>query len=133
MSDKDDAQYVLIERDSGGSFGSFLWGAALGAGLALLLAPRSGQQTRNEIRAGVQRLRDQAEDAVRNAQDSVTGRIDGVRAKVRAPVDVARDAFEAGRRGAREARGEYEYRKTARRPGAGPAGMTDAADEETGA
>jgi gas vesicle protein len=132
MSDRDDAQYVLIERDSGGSFGSFVWGAALGAGLALLLAPRSGRQTRNEIRAGVQRLRDRAEDAVRSAQDGVTDRIDGVRSDVRGRVDAARDAFEAGRRAARETRQEYEYRtRGTNRSASGSAPL--AAEEETGA
>ena len=38
MSDRDDAQYVLIERDSGGSFGSFIWGAALGLYSAAMVA-----------------------------------------------------------------------------------------------
>ncbi|HEX6694195.1 MAG TPA: YtxH domain-containing protein [Longimicrobiales bacterium] len=101
MSDRDDAQYVLIERKSGGSFGAFVWGAALGAGIALLMAPRSGLQTRNELRAGVQRLRDRAEGAVRSAQDSVSDRFDGVRSDVRVRMDAAREAFEAGRRVAR--------------------------------
>ncbi len=131
MSDRDDAQYVLIERSNGGSFGSFVWGAALGAGLALLLAPRSGRQTRNEIRAGVQKLRDRAEDAVRTAQDGVTDRIDGVRTDVRGRVDAARGAFEAGRRAARETRQEYDYRtRDARRGSAGSGSL--AAEEDTG-
>jgi gas vesicle protein len=132
MSDRDEAQYVLIERESGGSLGAFMWGAALGAGLALLLAPGSGEQTRTGIRSGVQRLRDRAEDAVRTAQDGVTGRIDGVRSEVRGRVDAAREAFEAGRRAARETRQEYEYRS--RTPRSTPTSAPLAAeDEETGA
>ena len=134
MSDKDDAQYVLIERDGGGSFGSFVWGAALGAGLALLLAPRSGRQTRNEIRAGVQKLRDRAEDTIRSAQDGVADRIDGVRSEVRGRVDAAREGFEAGRRAAKETRQEYEYRtRAARRSGPAAGGAPLAAEEDTGA
>lgn len=134
MSDHDDAQYVLIERNGGGSFGSFIWGAALGAGLALLLAPRSGRQTRNEIRARVQGLRDRAEDAVRSAQDGVTDRIDGVRSEVRGRMDAARDAFEAGRRAAKETRQEYEYRtQSTRRPGPAATHAPLAAEEETDA
>jgi gas vesicle protein len=134
MSHKDDAEYVLIEREGGSSFGSFLWGAALGAGLALLLAPRSGQQTRNEIRAGVQRIRDKAEDTVRGVQDSVSGvtdRIDGVRTGVRSRMEAAREGFEQGRRAARETRQEYEQRARARRPGA--AGANLATEEDAGA
>lgn len=103
MSERDDLDYIIIERKRGG-FGAFLWGAALGAGIALLYAPRSGRQTRDEIRASVTRLRDQAEDAVRQAQGTVHERIDGVRTEVRGRVDAARDAFDAGRQAAREAR-----------------------------
>jgi gas vesicle protein len=102
MSHHEEQDYVVIERERGG-FGAFLWGAAIGAGLALLFAPRSGEQTRAEIRGGVQRLRDQAEGAVRDAQRSVTERYDGVRTEVRGRVDAARDAFVAGRQAAREA------------------------------
>src|SRR4051812_41088090 len=135
MSHKDDAEYVLIEREGGSSFGSFLWGAALGAGLALLLAPRSGEQTRNEIRAGVQRMRDRAEDAVRTAGEGVTSRIEGVRYRVRGSMDAARDGFEAGRRAAKETRQEYDTRTRPGRRSGGPAaaGAPLATDEDTGA
>jgi len=46
---------------------SFLVGAALGGGLALLLAPRSGEETRKQLRASgdeaVERLRGMLTDA----------------------------------------------------------------------
>jgi len=103
MPELDNQDYVIIERQRGG-IGPFIWGAAIGAGLALLFAPRSGRQTRAEIRDGVQRLRDQAEDAVRDAQRTVTDRYDGVRSEVRGRVDAARDAFAAGRQAAQESR-----------------------------
>ena len=45
----DDEAYVVIERTSG-SFGSFLVGIAVGAGVALLLAPDSGLETRRRLR-----------------------------------------------------------------------------------
>ncbi|HSJ14085.1 MAG TPA: YtxH domain-containing protein [Longimicrobiales bacterium] len=103
MSDHDDLDYIIIERKRGG-FGAFLWGAAIGAGLALLYAPRSGQQTRGEIVASATRLRDRAEDVVRQAQGTVTERVDGVRSDVRGRIDAAREAFDAGRQAARETR-----------------------------
>jgi gas vesicle protein len=135
MSHKDDAEYVLIEREGGSSFGSFIWGAALGAGLALLLAPRSGRQTRNEIRAGVQRIRDRAEDAVRGVQDSVSGvtdRVDTVRTGVRSRMEAARAGFEEGRRAAKETRHDYELRaRSGRRSGPASAGAPLATEEET--
>jgi gas vesicle protein len=103
MSDRDDLDYIIVERKRGG-FGAFLWGAAIGAGVALLYAPRSGRATRDELRAGVTRVRDRAEDAVRNAQGAVTERIDGVRGDVRGRIDAAREAYDAGRQAARETR-----------------------------
>src|SRR5690606_22703969 len=105
----DDMPYIIIERRSGG-FGSLVLGALLGAGAALLLAPRSGRETRDEIRAGALRLRDRAEDAARSVTDAVNETIGGVRGEVEGRVDAARDAFEAGRRAARETRRDMEAR-----------------------
>jgi gas vesicle protein len=109
MSDHDDLPYIVIERRSGG-FGAFVWGALLGAGAALLLAPRSGRETRDEIRAGALRLRDRAEDAVRGVTDSVQDTIGGVRGEVEGRIDAAREAFDAGRRAARQTRRDMELR-----------------------
>lgn len=103
MSDHEDLDYIIIERKRGG-FGAFVWGAAIGAGLALLFAPRSGRQVRADLRNSVLRIRDEAEGAVRGVQRSVNDTVGGVREDVRGRLDAARDAFEAGRRAARESR-----------------------------
>lgn len=124
MADHDEMPYIIIERRSG-SATAFLWGALLGAGAALLLAPRSGRETRDDIRAGALRLRDRAEDAVRSVGDSVTETIGGVRTEVQGRIETARDAFEAGRRAARETREEMEMR--VREVRAGVKGGVDAA------
>lgn len=124
MADHDDLPYIVIERRSG-SFGNLIMGALLGAGAALLLAPRSGRETRDEIRAGALRLRDRAEDAVRGVSESVQDTIGGVRGEVEDRIDSARDAFEAGRRAARETRREMETRVKEVR--AGVRGGVDAA------
>jgi gas vesicle protein len=109
MADRDDLPYIVIERRSFG-LGSFIYGALLGAGIALLYAPRSGRETREEIRTGMLRVRDKAEDAVRHAQQTVTGTLDDVREEVNDRLDAARDAFEAGREAARETRADLERR-----------------------
>lgn len=109
MADHDDLPYIVIERRSGGA-GSFLWGALLGAGAALLLAPRSGRDMRDGIRSGALQLRERAEDAVREVSDSFQQTVGGVRHEVQDRLDTARDAFDAGRRAARETRQEMELR-----------------------
>lgn len=109
MADHEELPYIVIERRSGGA-GAFVWGALIGAGLALLFAPRSGRETRDEIRAGALRIRDRAEDAVRSVTESVQETVGGVRGEVQGRIDAARDAFEAGRRAARETRDEMEHR-----------------------
>jgi len=124
MKDRDEYPYVVIERRSGG-FGAFVLGALLGAGAALLLAPRSGRETRDGIRSGALALRDRAEDAVRSVTDSVQETVGGVRGEVQGRIDAARDAFEAGRRAARESRREMEDR--VREVRAGVRGGMDAA------
>lgn len=123
MRDYDDLPYIVIERRSGG-FGAFVWGALIGAAAGLLLAPRSGEQTQEEIRRSVHRVRTAAEDRVEEARQTVSrararldDQIGAVREQVGAARDQldtrteqARDAFESGRKAAREARAELERR-----------------------
>jgi gas vesicle protein len=105
----EDTPYVVVQRRENG-FGTFLLGALVGAGAARLRAPRSGEETRGELRAGVTRLRERAEDTVRNLQDSVTDTIGTVRDEVTDRIEVAREAFDAGRTAARETRTDMERR-----------------------
>ncbi len=70
MRDHDEVPYVVIERHSAG-FGTLLWGMLIGAGAALLLAPRSGAETREEIRDRVDRARSAANDRVESARSTV--------------------------------------------------------------
>lgn len=139
MADYDDTPYVVIERREGG-VGAFLLGALVGAGVALLFAPRTGEETRGELRAGVTRLRERAEDTVRGLQDSVQDTVGSVREEVSDRIAVAREAFDAGRQAARDTRRDMERRVEEARarvhsgidaPHA-PAVGDDGADEEPG-
>jgi len=109
MSDYGEGYPVVIVRQGGGA-GSFIVGALIGAGVALLLAPRTGRETREDLKAGVTRLRDRAEEGMRGVQESVTGTIDTVKGEVTERIDAARDAFEAGRQAARDTRRDMERR-----------------------
>lgn len=148
MRDRDEVPTIIIERDGGGGAGTFLLGALVGAGLALLFAPKSGEETQEELKARARKLKSAAEERVREAQKQLEERLDAAREGVHAKVDDVRGAVEAGRKAAVEAREDLE-RKLERSKAAYRAGMdaakhavattaaegddADADDEETGA
>jgi len=116
----DDEPYVVIEKHEG-SVGSFLMGLAVGAGIALLFAPRSGAETRRAIGDGARKARDRASDMVEDATETVTDTFDAARARVEERIDSVRHAVElkkqqvmsavdAGRAAAEHARDELERR-----------------------
>ena len=107
---EDELPYIVVERSGDSSMLPFLWGALLGAGIALLFAPRSGRETRAELASGARRLKETAQETVRGVQESVQDAVEGVRHQVTGRVNVARDAFDAGRSAARESRAEMERR-----------------------
>ncbi len=115
-----DEPFVVIERHSG-SISSFLWGLAVGAAAALLFAPRSGDETRREIRRGARRARVAAQDAAEGFTDSVMDRYQYARRAVEDRLEAARHTLEvtkqqatqairAGREAAQQARDELERR-----------------------
>lgn len=107
---KAEVPYIVVERHDDTSLAPFLWGALIGAGVALLFAPRAGRETRESITQGAMRLKEAAEDTVRTVQESVTGAVDTVRSQVGGGVERARSAIDAGRTAARESRADMERR-----------------------
>lgn len=116
----DDEPYVVIERHST-DLTPFLIGLALGAGAALLLAPRSGAATRRQIKRRAIRVRRAAEQVASEVTDTVTGTFEEARRRVEDQLDSVRQAvdlkrqqvsraMEAGRVAAHEAREELEQR-----------------------
>lgn len=67
------------EQDSAGS-GSFLLGALagalVGAGVALLMAPKSGAQTRQDLSSGYNSMRDAASRRYRDLADRASAKIE---------------------------------------------------------
>ena len=117
--DEEDA-YVVIERQQPG-IGSFMAGLAVGAGLALLFAPRSGEATRRELERSARKVGDQAQNLVSDVSGTVNQTIQDARYRVENRIGAARDAVDlkrrqvtnavdAGRLAAREARVELEGR-----------------------
>jgi gas vesicle protein len=56
--------------------GGFLLGAALGAGAVLLLAPRSGAETKQMIQARVQNILDEGRDAAEARRQELTAQFE---------------------------------------------------------
>jgi gas vesicle protein len=67
----------------------FAIGALAGAGIALLYAPRSGEETRNLIAAKGRELKGKATDAIGDARDF----IDGKKAEITAAVEAGKEAM----------------------------------------
>lgn len=124
MPDHENVPYIVIEREGGG-VGPFLWGVLLGAGVALLLAPRSGEETQEEIRLRARKLRAAAEERVDSVRDSVTDTITRTRNQFQDRMDSVldvvdtrgREAIESSRRVASDAREELRRRVAEARTG----------------
>lgn len=141
MRDRDEMPYIVIEREGGGGFGSFVLGALVGAGLALLFAPQSGDETQEELKSRALKLKGAAQERVREAQTNLEGRLSVAREHVQARVETVKEAVESGRQAAVDARGELEQKlersKAAYRAGidaakeAGSSEEGEADEEET--
>jgi len=117
----DRGPYVVVERRESAGVGPFLIGLAFGAGVALLLAPQSGEETRRAVARRARRAQEVAQDFVEDVSGTVANKFQEVRATVEERIEATLDAvddkkrrvssaFHAGRAAAREARGELEQR-----------------------
>ena len=113
--------YVIVERRESAGVGPFLIGLAFGAGVALLLAPQSGEETRRAVARRARRAQEVAQDFVEDVSGTVADKFQEVRATVEERIEATLDAvddkkrrvsnaFHAGRAAAREARGDLEQR-----------------------
>jgi gas vesicle protein len=120
MSEDKDVPYIVIEKRQT-SIAAFLWGAAAGALTALLFAPKSGEETQQDIRDGVRRLKDEAETRLttvrgdierhyESTREEVGERLDSARGELAVRKERAERALRAGRDAARNARVDLEKR-----------------------
>jgi gas vesicle protein len=108
MRDHEEVPYIVVERGGGSGLGSFFVGALMGAGLALLFAPKSGEETQEELKERARQLKAAAEVRVREAQKQLEERLEVARDGVQVRVEGVKEAVDAGRKAAVEARGELE-------------------------
>jgi gas vesicle protein len=113
--------YVIVERETGAGIGPLLLGLALGAGVALLFAPQSGEETRRAVARRARRAQEAAQDFVEDVSGTVADKFNQVRTTVEERIDATfeavdakkrqvSNAVEAGRAAARQTRGELEHR-----------------------
>ncbi|MFO7535502.1 MAG: YtxH domain-containing protein [Kiritimatiellia bacterium] len=81
----------MSENNSGTSVAAFLAGALAGAGIALLLAPKSGKDTRDLIARRADDLKDRAEQALSDAKSMLNSRKTEITAAVEAAKDAVRE------------------------------------------
>jgi gas vesicle protein len=150
----DEEPYIDIEKHSSG-VGTLLLGALIGAGVALLFAPKSGQETRSDIKRGARKAQNKVRDVAEEMTEQVVDTFEGARAKVEEQLETARSAIvakkeqvsramEAGREAAQQARTDLERRLAETKaaynaganvahPGRHPAPVTANGDEDVDA
>lgn len=87
---------------------AFLSGAAIGAVAALLLAPQSGDESRDQLRRYARRAENDLRDLAGRAGEAFEDVVDQGKDFVEAKRSVLREAFDAGREAMRRERGRVQ-------------------------
>lgn len=88
-------------KDEGYSSGSmllsFLLGGMVGAGLALLLAPQSGEETRKKIKDFADDVKDKTTDYVGKTKEKITSYVDEGKGLYEQKKSIVKSAIDAGK------------------------------------
>ncbi len=123
----------MTQQDSGVEMGAFfagvLIGGLVGAAVALLIAPQSGEETRKQLTKTSEDLRDRAQDIIEDARERAEATIADSRRRAERIIEDARVRAEAMTEEARirlEKATEEAKNMTARKPGQSPVEETNA-------
>jgi len=100
--DDNDRPVIVVERSEGG-LGAFLLGLLAGAGVALLFAPKTGEETRRELRNRGRQLRATASEKAEELQDILSGGYEDTKSRVEEGISSARQVIDEKRDDAKEA------------------------------
>lgn len=91
----------MAEQGNGAAKGAIglIAGTILGAGVALLYAPKAGERTRREIRYYSKRAGRKARRIARNVSDSVSGMVDRLEENAMSVVEKGRDYADGAKQG----------------------------------
>jgi len=86
----------------GGMLLSFLFGAVIGGGIALLMTPRSGQETRDQIRETGEDARERLRGLLKEAEERLREPLDDIQQMIEDKKEVFWAAVEAGKKAAKD-------------------------------
>ena len=126
IADRAPQNRIIVEESDSSGLSTFLLGAAIGAGLALIFAPQTGAETRKTLQRGAQKASDATKragvkvgekvtDALSQAKADLESRIDSARATLDMRKTQVSRAVDAGREAARAAREDLERRMSEQR------------------
>lgn len=96
----------MSDNNGGSKVAFFLAGAGIGAILALLFAPKSGQETRDYIAQRAGESRDRVAEKSKEYRERAEGYVDKARGSVAKQKDQLSAALEAGKQAYREEKGK---------------------------
>jgi gas vesicle protein len=94
--------------NSGSVFLAFVMGAAIGGGLALLTAPRSGQETRDKVRDMADDVRRRVKDIAEEAEARIKETIEEGREVFHEKAEIVKSAVEAGKEAMEAERAKHQ-------------------------
>jgi gas vesicle protein len=94
--------------NSGTVFLAFVMGAAIGGGLALLTAPRSGEETRNKVRGMADDVRQRIKDIAAEAEAKIKETIEEGREVLQEKKEIVKSAVEAGKEAMEAERAKHQ-------------------------
>jgi gas vesicle protein len=74
----------------------FFWGALIGAGVALLVAPKTGRETREQIRGMAGTVKDKADDYYDQVKEAVACTLENTKGLLDEKKQLITDAVQAG-------------------------------------